>query len=257
MATVTSTSATTNRTSAPFHDGMRLSRSEFRRLRDARPDVRRAERLDGALLMPAATRHLLHGKPHRRFEQWLSAYELATEGVDGSLACTVALGADHDPEPDSILFIAREAGGKCIITKEDYLEGAPELVVEIGASTAAIDLGRKRRIYESHGVDEYIVWLTESAEIRWFHRRDGQFEPLAAGPDGILRSVIFPGLWLDVAAMLRLDMRRVLDVLNQGLATPEHAAFAARLREQMQRPQEMPTDRISDLEGDEPLPGAL
>jgi hypothetical protein len=39
----------------------------------------------------------------------------------------------------------------------------------------------------------------------------------------------FPGLWLDGAALLRRDRKRILKVLHQVLATPDHIAFVARL----------------------------
>jgi hypothetical protein len=66
-------------------------------------------------------------------------------------------------------------------------------------------------------------------EVFWFIRRRGKFKELAPGPDGIIRSEIFPGLWLDPAALFRRDRKRMLAVLHQGLASPEHAAFVKKL----------------------------
>jgi hypothetical protein len=48
--------------------------------------------------------------------------------------------------------------------------------------------------------------------------------------DGIFRSRVFPGLWLHANALLQLDGVTVMDVLRQGLATPERAAFVQRLQ---------------------------
>ena len=51
----------------------------------------------------------------------------------------------------------------------------------------------------------------------------------AATPDGdgLYRSAFLPGLWLDPRALARGDTRRLREVVVQGLATPEHAAFVA------------------------------
>ena len=62
-----------------------------------------------------------------------------------------------------------------------------------------------------------------------FIRRRGKFKELQPAAGGIFRSEVFPGLWLDPAALLREDRRRLLTVLRQGLASPEHAAFVAKL----------------------------
>ena len=44
-----------------------------------------------------------------------------------------------------------------------------------------------------------------------------------------MRSRFFPGLWLNVTDLLRRDLAQVLNVLQQGLDSLEHAAFDARL----------------------------
>jgi Uma2 family endonuclease len=210
---------------------MRLTREEFRQRWERHPEVAHAERIEGVVVMPAAKRHVEHGRPHRALEAWLSRYEYSTEGVEGSLAASVAIDEENDPEPDSILFVRADCGGRCRITGDGYLEGSPELVGEVSGSTASTDLGRKREIYERNGVGEYLVWLTAASEIRWFRLREAGFQPLVADAQGIVRSEVFPGLWLDVSAMLRGDMQRVLEVLNEGLASPEHASFVQSLRE--------------------------
>jgi signal transduction histidine kinase len=67
-------------------------------------------------------------------------------------------------------------------------------------------------------------------EIDWLILHDGRFVPLPPGPDGILRSRVFPGLWLDRQAMIEGNAARVVEVLQTGLKTPEHAAFVTDLR---------------------------
>jgi hypothetical protein len=47
---------------------------------------------------------------------------------------------------------------------------------------------------------------------------------------GVVRSEAFPGLWLDLPAALKRDLRGIRATLNKGLASPEHAAFVAALQ---------------------------
>lgn len=76
-----------------------------------------------------------------------------------------------------------------------------------------------------------MLWRVEDGAIDWWALRGGAYEPVAPDPaDGLLKSVIYPGLWLDRAALLRGDMAAVLAGLQLGLASPAHAEFAARLR---------------------------
>jgi Uma2 family endonuclease len=121
-------------------------------------------------------------------------------------------------------------GGQAHVSADDYIEPAPELVAEVASSSASIDLNTKRDVYRRNGVREYIVWRVLENAVDWFVLRGEQFQPLAPGADGWLRSEVFPGLWLDVAALVRGDMARVLEVVRQGVATPEHTAFVQRLR---------------------------
>ena len=78
-------------------------------------------------------------------------------------------------------------------------------------------------------MQEYVVVELDPDQIHWFIRRDDRFKDLPPGPDGVYRSEIFPGLWLDPAALYSEDLDRLIEVLEQGLATPAHAAFVARL----------------------------
>ena len=59
--------------------------------------------------------------------------------------------------------------------------------------------------------------------------REGRFELMPPAADGILRSTVFPGLWLDPAALVRGDKAKVKAILQQGLSSAEHAEFVARL----------------------------
>jgi Uma2 family endonuclease len=159
---------------------------------------------------------------------WLGDFKMATPGVEAHDNATNILSTQSEPQPDACLLIAPSKGGQTRI-QDDYIVGAPELLVEVASSTESIDLHAKRTDYERAGVREYVVVALRQAQVIWHSLRAGQFAELAAGPDGVLRSEVFPGLWLDPTALLRLDDVRVIDVLRQGLASPEHAAFAALL----------------------------
>jgi hypothetical protein len=67
--------------------------------------------------------------------------------------------------------------------------------------------------------------------IDWFILREGRYEPLLVDEAGLYKSEVLPGLWLDPAALLRGDLASVLQTLQQGLASPEHAAFVSQLQQ--------------------------
>ena len=73
------------------------------------------------------------------------------------------------------------------------------------------------------GALEYVVVALRQRRVRWFVLRDEEFVEVMPGPDGLFRSESFPGLWLAPQALLDGDMRHVRQVVERGLATPEHA----------------------------------
>jgi Uma2 family endonuclease len=141
---------------------------------------------------------------------------------------STALGLRSEPQPDVLLRVLPEYGGR---TKTDrrFVDGVPELLVEVSHATRYTDLGPKFEDYERVGVLEYIVCAIEPDEIHWFVLREGRFVDLEPEVDGIYRSEVFPGLWLDPAALLAGDTRRLRAVVELGCAATEHAAFVARL----------------------------
>jgi Uma2 family endonuclease len=160
---------------------------------------------------------------------WAGNYSVGTPGVLVGSDATVRLDLDNEPQPDVCLLIDPSRGGKARIDEDDYINGAPEFVAEVAASTVSHDLGPKLTAYRRNGVEEYLVWRVQDAAIDWFVLREGRFDRLVADADGVTRSVVFPGLWLDAAALLAGDLVRVHAVLRDGLDHPTHAAFAAHL----------------------------
>ncbi|QSF48357.1 MULTISPECIES: Uma2 family endonuclease [unclassified Thermosynechococcus] len=210
----------------PLESGDRLTRDEFERRYAAMPQLKKAELIEGIVYVASPLRYRSHGQPHLFLITWLGTYCAATPEVEAADAPTIRLDADNEPQPDAILRLSH--GGRSRITADDYIEGAPELVVEIAASSAAYDLHDKLRVYRRNGVQEYLVWCTYDRQIHWFSLEAGEYQPLVADTEGMIRSRQFPGLWLAPEALLTHDLGTVLQVLQQGIATPEHQAFVAR-----------------------------
>jgi Uma2 family endonuclease len=213
----------------PLEAGDRMTAAEFERRYDAMPELKKAELLQGVVYMPSPVRLNQHGEPRADMVGWLTMYKAFTRGVRGGDNSTVRLNDLNEPQPDILLLIPAAAGGQSTVSADGYVTGAPELVCEVASSSRSYDLGVKLDVYRAFGVREYVIWRVGDDAIDWFVLRNGQYVPLPPGPDGLLRSEAFPGLWLDPAALIAGDLGRVLAVVQQGTATPEHAAFVRRL----------------------------
>lgn len=213
----------------PLQNGDRMSRAEFERRYEAMPHVKKAELIEGVVVMGSPVRLDRHGEQHSKLITWLGVYEASTPGTIVGDNTTVRLDDDNEPQPDAALMIRPEHGGQVTMEK-GYITGAPELIAEISGSTKRLDLGEKLAVYRRNGVREYIVWRTHDEELDWFVLRNEEFVPLDADPaDGLLKSVAFPGLWLDTASLGARDMAKVLAALARGTASPEHIAFVQQL----------------------------
>jgi Uma2 family endonuclease len=214
----------------PLEPGDRLSRAEFERRYSGMPNLKTAELIEGIVFIPSPVRLSRHGRPHAHLVAWLGNYESATPRTIVADNTSVRLDMDNEPQPDVVLFIDSTSGGQARLSPDDYVENAPELVAEVAASTASYDLNTKLTVYRRNGVREYIVWRVLDQQIDWFALREGEFIRLTLDDAGLYRSEVFPGLWLDPAALLRGDTQRVQAILQRGLASGEHAAFVARLK---------------------------
>jgi Uma2 family endonuclease len=213
----------------PLENGDRLSRAEFERRYKAMPHVKKAELIEGEVFMGSPVSWEGHGEPHVELIGWLAVYKAATPGITAADNATVRLDSKNEPQPDAALIVRPEYGGQ-VRKSGKYVAGAPELVAEISGSSAGIDLNRKLEVYRRNGVREYIVWRTYDEALDWFVLRNEEFVPLEPDPaDGLLKSIVFPGLWLDSAALVKRDLAKVLAALARGTASPEHAAFVQQL----------------------------
>ena len=202
----------------PLENGDRLSRHEFERRYQAMPQVKKAELIEGVTYIGSLPRIKSHGEPHGNIVGWLGTYRAFTPNVVLGDNPTVRLDPDNEPQPDAVLFIP---GRQATISADDYIEGAPELVVEVAASTVSIDLHDKKRAYRRSGVQEYIVWRTLDEQLDWFVLEEDEYVLLNADEQGTICSRVFPGLWLAVSALLEGEMRTVLSVLQTGLQSTE------------------------------------
>jgi len=215
----------------PLESGDHLTRHEFERRYQARPDIKKAELIEGVVYMPSPVRARSHGGPHGQIMTWLGVYSAATPGVELYDNATLRLDLENEVQPDALLRLERAAGGHSHITEDDYIEGAPELIVEIAASSASYDLHEKLRVYRRNGVQEYVVWRVYDKQVDWFCLIQDEYGPLASDENGVVHSQVFPGLRLAAQALLAGDFTTVLTELQKGLGTAEHAAFLERLRE--------------------------
>ena len=209
----------------PLNNGDHLTRREFERRYEATAEKVKAELIEGVVYM-ASPVYLPHAESHGSMATWLGTYRAHTSKIRVADNVTIRLDAENEVQPDLAAWID---GRKVHHSQEGYLEGAPELVIEIAVSSVSYDLHEKLRVYRRNGVQEYIVWRTLDKQINWFELKDEEYVLLAPDETGAIKSNVFPGLWLAVNDLLNGDLAKVLAKLNEGLATEEHKDFAQKL----------------------------
>jgi Uma2 family endonuclease len=107
--------------------------------------------------------------------------------------------------------------------------GSPEFVVEVDASSASYEMHSKLRVYQRNDVQEHLALLTYEQHAIWHTLAGGKYAPMRPEDDGVLRSQVFPGLWLNPQKLWSNDVSGLLAVLHEGLRSPEHAEFLTRL----------------------------
>jgi Uma2 family endonuclease len=216
---MTQTIAKLNELIPPLENGDKLTRLEFETRYHKMPHLKKAELIEGVVYMGSPLRIDLHGNPHSHVMTWLGTYEAATPGVQSGDNCTVRLDTENEPQPDALL--RKKEGGQSTISEDGYVEGAPELMVEIAASTASIDLRDKKRAFQRNQVQEYLVWRVYDSEFDWFRLKAEKYIKLQPDEQGIIKSEVYRGLWLDVNALLAGNLAKVLEVLQQGIRSRE------------------------------------
>ena len=214
----------------PLQNGDNLTRAEFLRRYEAMPSNVKAELIGGIVYMAAALSHDFHSGPHFDLIGLLSIYRFATPGVVGGDNGTVILQDTETPQPDIYVMLGPGFGGRATVDADGYVIGPPELVIEVANTSADYDLHQKLHVYRRAGVPEYAIWRTLDDALDYFALDGDTYRRVPVGPDGVIRSVVLPGLWLNVTALLASDWSAVMTDLHRGIASPEHAAFVAELR---------------------------
>ena len=212
-----------------------MDQKTFHELYKQTPDGFKAELIGGIVFMASPTKFEGHGDPHSLMNGWLFNYRARTRGIRLGDNATNILDEANEPQPDLTMFLRPEAGGQCTINDEDYVVGPAELLVEVANSSVSIDRHAKFHNYERAGVLEYLIVIVQSQEIEWYSLVKGSYVLIESDADGILKSRIFPGLWLDPEAVFEEEPTRLLEVLNEGLASDEHTKFVKKLESKMKR----------------------
>jgi len=206
--------------------GERLTVEEFLRRWEELPDLKNAELIDGVVYVPSPV-SLTHGSLDLLIHMWLGYYAQATPGCKGGSNSTWLMSGSA-PQPDAYLRILPSHGGQS--ANEGPLgAGAPELAVEICVTSTEIDFGPKPALYQRAGVREYITVEQFGQRMIWRVLENGAYVAQTPPLDGIVRSQVFPGLWLDLAAFWSDDGAKMLVALNAGLASQDHRQFVERL----------------------------
>ena len=211
-----------------LESGMQLSSEEFLRRWYAMPELKFAELIEGVVHMPSPVSNH-HSTPNSWIGGWLIFYRWQTPGTEIGADLTCVMTNKSVPQPDQSLWILAEHGGQSEI-KDGLLTGAPELAIEVSYSSLSQDLSKKLKLYEKACVQEYIVVGVAKQEIHWQRLNDGKYQRIEPNEDGLLQSVVFPGLWLDVEAFFNQDIIQLQTVLQAGLLSPEHAEFVEKLQ---------------------------
>ena len=194
------------------------------------PELKKAELVEGKVFMGSPVSAAFHGEQDGICHVWLGTYAAHTPGVCFYPNTTLLLDSDNTFQPDGILCFTKDRHGRKRVNPEGYVMSPVELVIEVAATSESIDLGDKFDVYARCGIGEYLVWRTREEAFDWFILHGNRFRRQRPDARGILKSRAFPGLELDVQALLRLDVAQVLSTLQRTLATPAHAAFVRRHR---------------------------
>lgn len=212
-----------------LENGDLLTRAEFERRYTAMPKLKKAELIEGIVYMASPLRFEPHAEPHAQLITCLGFYVAFTRHTRLGDNPTVRLDVDNEPQPDAVLLIDSRNGGATRLSDDGYIEGAPEFVAEIAASTATIDLRDKKRVYRRSNVKEYLVWQVIDRRIDWFSLQEEEYISLLPDAAGIIQSRVFPGLWLAVSALLDGDMSSAIATLQTGLNSDAHQEFVQQL----------------------------
>jgi len=189
------------------------------------PNLKKAELINGVVYVASPVRISTHAEPHAVLISLLGNLVLSTPGVRMADNGSVRIDRENEPQPDICLWIDMQGKGQAQVDMDDYLSGPPELIIEVSGSSASYDLHDKLEMYRYNGVREYGVWRTYDGAFDWFHLAGDEYISIAPDERGVITSTAFPGLWLNVKALLAGDLAQVMADLQAGLGSEEHRQF--------------------------------
>ena len=212
----------------PLNSGDHLSRAEFRRRYGMYPEIKKAELIEGVVIVDSPV-HRQHGRPHFQISAILGVFVAHTPGLLAGDNESVVLDQDNELQPDLFVGIDATRGGQVVDSEEGPLMGVPEFVVEVAASSAAYDLHSKLNVYQRNGVQEYLVLLAYEREMRFFRLIDGEYIAVEPDAEGVLRSQVLPGFWFRSDWFWEGRLAELLQLVQEGIGSPEHQEFVGSL----------------------------
>ena len=195
---------TTVRADTVLESGDRLTRAEFHRRYCAHPEIKKAELILGVVYVGSPVRAKGHGQEHVIMSTWIGSYALARSGLEFADNATVFLLDDTEPQPDVCLF-RTGPGATAHLTDEGYIEGTPDLAIEVAASSASYDLHDKKEAYRRARIPEYLVWRTLDRAFHWFRLTGEEYLEVLPDARGLIESTTFPELRHNIRRLLAGD----------------------------------------------------
>lgn len=211
----------------PLNSGDRLSRAEFLRRYGQYPETKKAELVEGVVIVGSPV-HKQHSIPHFRFSTVLGVYCAGTPGILAGDNQSVILDQENELQPDLCVWVSEERRAKSEESEKGPLIGAPDLVVEVAASSASQELHSKLNVYLRSRVREYLVLLAYERETRFFRLVDGEFRAVQPDDAGVFRSQVLPGFRFRSDWFWQGRISELLELAREGLASQEHRDFAAK-----------------------------
>ena len=212
----------------PLENGDRLSRAEFERRYWLHPEIKKAELIEGVVYV-ASPLYAGHGVPHYNVNGITGRYVLLTEGLIGADNTSVRLDNDNEAQPDTCIFIDAAYGGQVQTPDNEFIEGAPEFVIEVARSSASYDLHDKKSVYRRNGVREYVVLSVFEQHTYWFELRDGAYIEKRSDDKGVFKSQVLGGFWFNSVAYWQQNWQAVFKTLDQGMDSAEYQRFQQKL----------------------------